>query len=73
MPKSYLSFNGTGDFELGSEPIVFVSMTFYSKRAVILTVFMEAPRGEDALEHVESCKDALEPMMTRAKMHSSLC
>ena len=32
------------DFDLGSEPIVFVSMNFYSKRAVISTVYMEVPR-----------------------------
>ena len=32
----------TGD--LVSEPIVFVSITFYSKRAGISTVFMEVPR-----------------------------
>ena len=38
-------FELTGDFELMSEIIVFVSMTFYSKRAVISTVFMEVPRG----------------------------
>ena len=43
--ESNYIFELTGDFDLGSEPIVFVSMTFYSKRAVISTVFMEVPRG----------------------------
>ena len=42
------------DFDLVSEPIVIVSMSFYSKRALISTVFMEVPRARCARAYLES-------------------
>ena len=63
----------TGDFELVSEPVVFVSMSFYSKQAVISTVFHGSAKGLDALGLCRVVLNALEHMSTRARSRSSLC
>ena len=50
-----LVFELTGDFELLSEPIMVVSMSFYSKRAIISIVFIKVPLARCARASVESC------------------
>ena len=53
---------GSADLELVSEPIVFVSMTFYSKRA-----------ASQPFSWKRHLLDALEHMLSRVRSHSSIC
>ena len=73
----------TNDFELVSEPIVFISMSFYSKLVLsqsnswkyhLLDVLEhKLSRARCARAQVESCSITLEPMLSRARSHSRMC
>jgi len=54
LSVSKLIFGLTGDFDLGSEPIVFVSMSSIQNWCY-LNRFHGSTTGLDALEHVETC------------------